>query len=570
MAIITKEVPARDLKLNKVPAVGWRFARPNLQETTRDSGVGFRFTAPNLQETTRDSGVGFRFTAPNLQEVGILFLRKSLIAIILLVGQSALAQVPIDPLRLPGEETGNYTYTFTVNYTPDGREGADLDGEGFPFNFTTFGQSINFSASGSYTFSRHISIAANFNPNIFVTTEKRDFEDRTERVTRTDSDMGGGLSLEYRPAPGSTLDPRLSVGVAYPWTATVQGQVSLIRDPVILLTSLGYTDSLESADGSLNLGLGFGFVANDRVSFSGFANYGIPVGDTDLPFTSISFLTGYSLDNRGSRDIGVRTTLSTRGGDTRVGISAEFGGRGTIGGAIENTVSTSNTNPNNRNTALGDRNSESSVNSQAVNLPANDPADNISPNPVTSRRQLPPANSGASSQSNLSNSNTTTNAVPAENTDAALEQLDRRLQEKDAQIEVLQSQIAQLQRSIETLQCQFPESQELCQQDSPPPQLAATSNKVRSSQARSSQGRSSQGRSSQGRSSQARSSQARSSQARSSQARSSQARSSQARSSQARSSQARSSQTRSSQARSSQARSSQARSNVKNTFLLVE
>lgn len=445
MAIITKEVPARDLKLNKVPAVGWRFARPNLQQA------------------------------------GILFLHKSLIAIILLVGQSARAQVPIDPLRLPGEEAGNYTYTFTVNYAPDGREGADLDGEGFPFNFTTFAQSINFSASGSYTFSRHISIAANFSPSIFVTTEKRDLGDRAQSVTRTDSDVGGGLSLEYRPAPGSTLDPRLSVGVAYPWTATVEGQVSLIRDPVILLTSLGYTDSLESADGSLNLGLGFGFVANDRVSFSGFANYGIPIGDTDLPFTSISFLTSYSLDNRGNRDIGVRTTLSTRGGDTRVGISAEFGGRGTIGGAIENSLSTKNSDPNNRNIPLGDGNSESSVNSQPVNLPANDPTDNISPNRVT-RRQLPAANSGVSSQSNLSNSNTTT----TENTDAALEQLDRRLEEKDAQIEVLQRQITQLQRSIETLQCQLPENQELCQQDSAPPQLTATPNRATSSKATSS------------------------------------------------------------------------------------
>jgi hypothetical protein len=442
-----------------------------------------------------------------------------------------VAQVPIDPLRLPGEEAGNYTYTFTVNYTPDGREGADLDGEGFPFNFTTFGQSINFSASGSYTFSRHISIAANFSPSIFVTTQKLDFDDRTESVTTTGSDVGGGLSLEYRPAPGSTLDPRLSVGVAYPWTATVQGQVSLIRDPIILLTSLGYTDSLESADGSLNLGLGFGFVANDRVSFSGFANYGIPIGDTDLPFTSISFLTSYSLDNRGSRDIGVRTTLSTRGGDTRVGISAEFGGRGTVGGAIENSLSTNNNDPNNRNAPLGDGNSDSSVNSQPVNLPASNPADNISSNPVTTRRQLPAVNSGAGSRSNLSNSNTTT----TENRDAALEQLDRRLEEKDAQIEVLQSQIAQLQRSIETLQCQLPENQELCQQDSPPQQLTATSNKVGSSQARSSQARSSQGRNSQ-----------------------------------ARSSQGRSNQGRNSQARSSQGRSNQGRSNVKNTFLLVE
>lgn len=387
-----------------------------------------------------------------------IVVRKFLVvAIILPIAQSAIAQVPIDPLRLPGEETGNYTFTFTVNYTPDGREGSDVDVEGFPFNFTTFGQSINFSASGSYTFNRHISIAANFNPNISVTRAKLDFDDRSQSVKQTDSDIGGGVSLEYRPAPGSTLDPRLSVGVAYPWTGTAQGQVSLIRDPIILLTSLGYSNSWESGDGSLNLGIGFGFVANDRVSFSGFANYGIPVGDTDLPVASISFLTNYSLDNLGNREMGVRTTLSTRGGDARLGISAEFGGRGTIAGAVENSVSTNNTNLNNRNRLLGDRNSELSVNSQSNDLSPNN-TDNISSNRVTNPRQL-----------------------PAENTDATLEQLDRRLQEKDAQIEVLQRQIVQLQRSIETLQCQLPKNKELCQKDSPPPRLTATPHRATSS-----------------------------------------------------------------------------------------
>lgn len=253
-----------------------------------------------------------------------------ILLIALFMSQPAVAQVPIDPLRLPEEETGGYIYTFSINYIPDGREGFDFDSDGTPFNFETFNQLINFSGSGSYSFSPYVSISASVIPSLFISKEKRDFGTRMETRTETDTDITTDLSLEYRPSPGSTLDPRFSFGVAYPWTMTVQTQASLIRDPVIILTSLGYSQSLDSDNHSLNFGIGSGFVANERVSFSGYANYSIPIGDTNLPATSLSFRTGYNLDDRGNQDIGLRTTLSMRGGDTRLGISIEFGGRGII------------------------------------------------------------------------------------------------------------------------------------------------------------------------------------------------------------------------------------------------
>jgi hypothetical protein len=256
--------------------------------------------------------------------------RLLILPIALLISQPAVAQVPIDPLRLPEEETGGYIYTFSINYIPDGREGFDFDPEGNPLNFETFNQLINFSGSGSYSFSPYVSISANVTPSLFISKETRDFGARTETTTETNTDITSDLSLEYRPSPGSTLDPRFSVGIAYPWTMTVQSQASLIRDPVIILAALGYSQSLESDNHSLNFGIGSGFVANDRVSFSGYASYSIPIGETNLPATSLSFRTGYNLDDQGNQDIGLRTTLSMRGGNTRLGISIEWGGRGII------------------------------------------------------------------------------------------------------------------------------------------------------------------------------------------------------------------------------------------------
>ncbi|WP_293125689.1 outer membrane beta-barrel protein [Microcoleus sp. bin38.metabat.b11b12b14.051] len=367
--------------------------------------------------------------------------RVLILPIALLICQPALAQIPIDPLRLPDEETGGYIYTFGVNYIPSGRDGFDFDREGTPFNFETFNQSINFSVSGSYSFSRNLSISANVNPNLFIGRQKRDFSNRTQTLTETNTDIGAGLSVEYRPKPGSTLDPRFSVGVAYPWTVTVQGQASLIRDPVIVLGSLGYSQPLDSANSSLNLGLGAGFVANERVNFSAYANYAIPIGDTNLPVTSLSFRTGYNLDNKGDQDIGLRTTLSTRGGDTRLGVGIEWGGRGNIGSRRQNSNSTNNPESTNRNTPNVIDNTPSSVPSPSVNFPATQFTGN-----------MPSAK----------DSNVSTNAVLGGSTRDAVQQLDRRLQEKDVQIEALQNQVIELQRSLERLRCQIAENKETC------------------------------------------------------------------------------------------------------------
>ncbi|HAX74819.1 MAG TPA: hypothetical protein DCY88_03030 [Cyanobacteria bacterium UBA11372] len=377
--------------------------------------------------------------------------RVPILPIALLICQPALAQTPIDPLRLPEEERGSYIYTFGVNYIPDGREGFDFDREGIPFNFETFNQLINLSVSGSYSFSRNLGISVNVNPNLFIGRQKRDFTDRTETLTETNSDIGAGLSVEYRPDPGSTLDPRFSIGVAYPWTMTVQGQASLIRDPVIVLASLGYAQPLDSANSSLNLGLGAGFVANERVSFSASANYGIPIGDTNLPVTSLSFRTGYNLDDKGNQDIGLRTTLSMRGGDTRLGVGIEWGGRGIVGAQRQRTE---------------DNNTTSAIPSQPINGATNTtekPPSNSSATSTQLTTKEPNSSSVIGSQPNTINGNISDNNVLTGNSNAAIQQLYQRLQEKDVQIEILQQQIRELQQSIEKLRCQLPENQINCQ-----------------------------------------------------------------------------------------------------------
>jgi len=261
----------------------------------------------------------------------------------------ANAQVPIDPLRRLQEAQGAYNYTLGITYTPSSRQGFDLDGDLdgnlFPYRFNTFNQNASFSLSGGYSFNKHFGINSSIDGSLFSIRENRDFFDLTRQTLKeSDSSLGGSFGVEYRAAPSSFLDPRLSVNIAYPWTVSTQAQVSLIRDPIILLGSLGYSRSLEGIGENVSLGIGTGFVANDVISLSGSAGYAIPTDGVSLPVTSLSLRTGYNLDPKGNREIGVRATLSTSASDTRIGIGLEFGGRGVITAPAKDSATESTTN----------------------------------------------------------------------------------------------------------------------------------------------------------------------------------------------------------------------------------
>ena len=268
---------------------------------------------------------------------------------ILCISPAAYSQVPIDPLRRLQDVQGAYNYTLGITYTPSSFQGldfgADLDGNLFPYRFNTFNQNGSLSLSWGYSFNQYFGINSSIDQAFSSIRENRDFFDLTRQtLNRSDSSLGGTFGLEYRAAPSSFLDPRFSVNLAYPWTVSTQAQVSLIRDPIILLGSLGYSRSLQGIGENVSLGIGTGFVANDVISLSGSASYAIPTDGVSLPVTSLSFRTGYNLDPKGNREIGVRATLSTSASDTRIGIGLEFGGRGVITAPAKDSATESTTN----------------------------------------------------------------------------------------------------------------------------------------------------------------------------------------------------------------------------------
>jgi hypothetical protein len=125
-------------------------------------------------------------------------------------------------------------------------------------------------------------------------TERR-FGNQTERTDEAELSAAASLGLGYRLAPESLFDPRLSLGLHYPWALHTSASASLLRDPVVLGLSVTLTDPLDSRAAGLGLGLSTGFVANNQISFSLGTSLGFSLRGLEVPGASISLVTSYAL-----------------------------------------------------------------------------------------------------------------------------------------------------------------------------------------------------------------------------------------------------------------------------------
>jgi hypothetical protein len=349
-----------------------------------------------------------------------------------------LAQVPIDPLRLPDSEAGSYIYTFGIGYSPSGTERDFVDFFGEPARLTLIENSLNLSFSGGYSFNKNLSIYANVIPSLFLREETQQFINESITTRRTETDITGSLALEYRFAPQAVLDPRLSVAVSYPLGINVQTSATLLKDPVVLLGSLGYSKSFEFEEDSIAFGIGAGFIANEHINFSATASHSIPLETASLSTTSLSFRTGYNLDQKGGSELGFKTTLSVRGEDTRVGFSLEYGGRGRIG----NTVNDSDTNNINNN-------QNNQTENTSPNTPSSPNTNMLNTNTQNSESQPQQQLSTKPSENNSNLAQSSINSTNNQNLEKSVQELYLRLEEKDRQIQELQQKINNLEKKVE-------------------------------------------------------------------------------------------------------------------------
>jgi hypothetical protein len=250
---------------------------------------------------------------------------KILVLSLALLGSLAWAQ-PIDPLLRPTQEPGQLRYSFGLSYAPDSLEALGFDPTLGPFRLLRVDQRLSLMGSLSYNLDERVRASLSLTPRLVLRQSERRFADQTERRDEADLSATASLGLGYRLAPESLFDPRLSLGLQYPWAIQTTASASLLRDPVVLGLSMSLTDPLDSRAAGLGLGLSTGFVANHQVSFSLGTSLVFALGGLEAPGASISLLTSYALEPEAEQEVAVRTTLSLRGAEARLSFGLELGG----------------------------------------------------------------------------------------------------------------------------------------------------------------------------------------------------------------------------------------------------
>ncbi|WP_299425426.1 hypothetical protein [uncultured Meiothermus sp.] len=242
----------------------------------------------------------------------------------------ALAQTqaqPIDLLQRPEDDAGTLRFSIGLKYDPRGFHGFGSDPVKGPFGLTVVGHNMVVSASLEYAYTPQVSASVLVSPGLRLTQTERAFVDRTEREDLWEPRSLAALGASFRLDPGGTFDPRVSLALEYPWLLRLSAAVSLLRDPVVLRATAGFSDALDSGSSRFSLGLSAGFVANDLISFSLGSSLDWVVGALGLPNVSLSLRTSYTLDPQTERQLAARTSVSFAGGEGQVGLGLEWSGR---------------------------------------------------------------------------------------------------------------------------------------------------------------------------------------------------------------------------------------------------
>src|SRR5690606_36553930 len=121
------------------------------------------------------------------------------------------------------------------------------------------------------------------------------------------------------------LEPAIRLQVASKGTATLGLSVSAIRDPVVLSGRAGVMRNGGEAD-TLELSLGAGFVANDRVSFGASVSHVTVPGTARRPVTVLTARVGYAPGARSTAEIGVTASLHVGGESPSAGFGVFWQG----------------------------------------------------------------------------------------------------------------------------------------------------------------------------------------------------------------------------------------------------
>lgn len=238
----------------------------------------------------------------------------------------ALAQ-PIDPLQRPREEAGLLRYTLGLRYTPQGFTGVGVDPERGAYALVGIAEGVEVALGVEYGLDERWAALLSVTPELRRIRSERRFAEGSEGEEVWEAGLGGGLGLQWRLAPGSSLDPRVGLELRYPWALRATLSASLLSDPVVLSASLALRDSLGSEPLGLDLALDVRFVANERISLGLSTTLGWTLDALRFPSASLGLRAVYTLEPSTEQQIAALSRLSWQGQELRWSWGLEFSGR---------------------------------------------------------------------------------------------------------------------------------------------------------------------------------------------------------------------------------------------------
>jgi len=269
--------------------------------------------------------------APNPRRAAAWRGRGIVLVLLLALAGPAVAQAslpqPVDPLKRPGHTPGRLTLNLSLGYAPTGGLVLDYDADGNPYSDTYAVHAFTPNLALSYALSDRLTLGAGFSlPYRIEQTLRRYSASDVRYLERGALAVLPRASLAYRLSPESPYDPSLSFTLYKPWAAGASLSASLLRDPVVLSSSLSFSHSfMPPYTSSLALAFGSGFVANDRVSFSLNASLNQPLVFASAPSLSLDFSSSYGLDPEGRSQLRLGLNASVSGGAVAYGVRLGYG-----------------------------------------------------------------------------------------------------------------------------------------------------------------------------------------------------------------------------------------------------
>ncbi len=256
--------------------------------------------------------------------------RLALAAALLLAGLLALPALaqsgplpdPVDPLKRSETTPGRLSVGVVLGYAPVSGNLFDVDDDGSPYTDTFAVHALTPSLTLKYAVNDRMTIGAGLSVRYQIEQILRHYTPSDVRyLEKGFLALLPRASLAYRLDPEGALDPTLSVTLYKPWAGDVSFSASLIRDPIVLSSSLSFAHGfMPPYPSSFSLSAGAGFVANDRISFALNAALVQPLSFAASPSLAADLSTSYNLDPETTRQLTVSLKGTVSGGSLGYGV----------------------------------------------------------------------------------------------------------------------------------------------------------------------------------------------------------------------------------------------------------